>query len=128
MRCLKFIILLAMIVLILAESVEVEAIEEAASLRGASRFLAQRSVKCNKQPRICRAKGSRGPDCCKKQCVNLSRDRVNCGKCGHKCKFLEMCCKGKCIDPFTHNKHCGGCGNKCDQGSKCAYGLCSYSN
>ncbi|KAD3337273.1 hypothetical protein E3N88_32793 [Mikania micrantha] len=51
----------------------------AGSLRGASRFLAQHYsrglVKCNKNPRLCRAKGSPGPDCCKKKCVNI-RDIV----------------------------------------------------
>ncbi|XP_047938732.1 stigma-specific STIG1-like protein 1 [Salvia hispanica] len=126
MRWLKLIMLLAMIILIL---VEVEAAEEeAGSLRGVSRFLAQRSIKCNKYPKICRAKGSSGPNCCKKRCVNVGTDRVNCGRCGHKCKFSEICCKGKCVNPFTHKKHCGGCGNKCGQGTKCSFGLCSYAN
>ncbi|KAG6419014.1 hypothetical protein SASPL_121222 [Salvia splendens] len=96
-----------MIILILAE---VEAAEEEAGW--SSRFLAQRSIKCNKYPKICRAKGSSGRDCCKKRCVNVGTDRVNCGRCGHKCKFSEICCKGKCVNPFTHKKHCGGCGNK----------------
>ncbi|KAJ0450235.1 putative stigma-specific protein Stig1 [Helianthus annuus] len=48
------------------------------SLRGASRFLAQHSrglVKCNKNPRLCRAKGSPGPDCCNKKCVNVKTDK-----------------------------------------------------
>lgn len=126
MRLLKLIFLLAMVISLLV----VEADEAEGS--GVSRFLAQRSrvrsVKCNKYPRICRVKGSPGPDCCKKRCVNVGKDRLNCGKCGHKCKFSEICCKGKCVNPFSHNKHCGGCANSCGTGRKCNYGLCSYSN
>ncbi|KAL4563011.1 hypothetical protein LXL04_027042 [Taraxacum kok-saghyz] len=44
-------------------------------LRGANRFLAQQPkglMKCNKNPRLCRAKGSAGQDCCNKKCVNTS--------------------------------------------------------
>lgn len=53
---------------------------EQTSLRGMSRFLAQQNLKpvmtCDKFPRICRQKnGSPGPDCCKKKCVNVKKDR-----------------------------------------------------
>ncbi|KAJ0803584.1 putative stigma-specific protein Stig1 [Helianthus annuus] len=68
------------------------------SLRGASRFLAQHMrglLKCNKNPRLCRAKGSPGPDCCNKKCVNVKTDKQNCGLCGKKCKNQEICCKGE---------------------------------
>ncbi|KAJ8616758.1 hypothetical protein MRB53_036130 [Persea americana] len=57
--------------------------------RGMGRFLAQRKPKASvtyKYPRICRAKGSGGPDCCNKQCVDVQTDRLNCGVCGNKCK------------------------------------------
>ncbi|KAF5185239.1 Stigma-specific stig1 family protein, partial [Thalictrum thalictroides] len=61
--------------------------KEPSSLRGASRFLAQQKPKkqsCDKFPRICRSKGSPGPDCCKKKCVNVKTDGLNCGMCGNK--------------------------------------------
>ncbi|KAF5729080.1 putative Stigma-specific Stig1 family protein [Tripterygium wilfordii] len=92
------------------------------------RFLRQRvPMKCNKNPRICRAEGSPGRDCCKKKCVNVKTDRHNCGMCGKKCKYSEICCKGKCVKPMYDKKHCGGCNNKCNKGSACVYGMCSYA-
>ncbi|KAI3680505.1 hypothetical protein L6452_35276 [Arctium lappa] len=101
------------------------------SLRGASRFLAQHSttglMKCNKNPRLCRAKGSPGPDCCKKTCVNVMTDKQNCGMCGKKCKRQEICCKGKCVNPMMDKRHCGGCNNRCKRGNSCTYGMCSYA-
>jgi hypothetical protein len=72
--------------------------ETTSSLRGGNRFLAQKTraaMTCNKYPRVCRAKGSPGPDCCKK-CVNVLTDRLNCGMCGQKCKYAEICCEGHC--------------------------------
>ncbi|GMN36509.1 hypothetical protein TIFTF001_042460 [Ficus carica] len=86
-----------------------------------------RRLTCNRLPRICRAKGSPGPTCCKKKCVNVMRDRHNCGKCGKKCKYNKICCNGKCINPSFHKRHCGGCNNRCKNGGLCAFGLCSYS-
>ncbi|KAJ7946324.1 Stigma-specific protein Stig1 [Quillaja saponaria] len=106
--------------------------EEAASLRGPGRFLAYKHggnlMTCDKYPRVCHIKGSPGHDCCKKKCVNMSTDRLNCGKCGRKCKYSEVCCKGKCVNPMLDKKHCGSCGNTCDKGSACVYGMCSYAN
>ncbi|KAD7117971.1 hypothetical protein R6Q59_005010 [Mikania micrantha] len=103
----------------------------AGSLRGASRFLAQHYsrglVKCNKNPRLCRAKGSPGPDCCKKKCVNVKTDKQNCGLCGKKCKHQEICCNGKCVNVMTDKRHCGGCNNKCKKGNSCMHGMCSYA-
>ncbi|EXB63291.1 hypothetical protein L484_000953 [Morus notabilis] len=86
-----------------------------------------RRLTCNRFPRICRAKGSPGPSCCKKKCVNLLRDRHNCGKCGKKCKYSQICCNGKCVNPSFNKRHCGGCNNRCSSGGLCAFGLCSYS-
>ncbi|XAR65677.1 hypothetical protein NMG60_11009863 [Bertholletia excelsa] len=103
---------------------------EATSLRGTSRLLAQTSranMKCNKYPRICHVKGSPGPDCCNKKCVNVKTDRLNCGYCGKKCKYSEICCKGKCVNPMNDKKNCGGCGTKCKKGNRCTYGMCSYA-
>ncbi|MBA0728694.1 hypothetical protein Golax_001574 [Gossypium laxum] len=52
---------------------------------------------CDKFPRICRQKaGSPGPDC-KRKCVNVMKDRFNCGMRGYKCKYSEICCKGQFI-------------------------------
>ncbi|KAJ6935050.1 hypothetical protein NC652_010138 [Populus alba x Populus x berolinensis] len=107
-----------------------ESEETTSSLRGANRFLAQKSravMTCDKYPRVCRAKGSPGPDCCKKKCVNVTTDRLNCGMCGKKCKYPEICCNGQCVNPMSNKKNCGGCSNKCKKGSKCQYGMCSYA-
>ncbi|XP_059662468.1 stigma-specific STIG1-like protein 1 [Cornus florida] len=100
------------------------------SLRGTGRFLAQTrrvTMTCSKFPRVCRAKGSPGPDCCKKKCVNVKADRLNCGMCAKKCKYSEICCKGVCVNPLSNKKHCGGCNTKCKKGSSCVYGMCSYA-
>ncbi|CAL5410646.1 unnamed protein product [Camellia sinensis] len=104
---------------------------EPISLRGTNRFLAQKMVRvnmtCDKYPKVCRAKGSPGRDCCKKKCVDVRTDRLNCGMCGKKCKYSEICCKGACVNPRDNKKHCGSCDNKCDKGSLCVYGMCSYA-
>ncbi|CAN4083754.1 unnamed protein product [Withania somnifera] len=115
--------------------------ESSASIRGARRFLlAHKSpyyyklkiirnrMTCNKNPRICRAKDSPGPFCCKKKCVNVFTDRQNCGYCGKKCRYNETCCRGQCVNTLFHKRHCGGCGNECQKGNACVYGMCSYAN
>ena len=107
-----------------------ESEETTSSLRGANRFLAQKIravMTCDKYPRACRAKGSPGPDCCKKKCVNVTIDRLNCGMCGKKCKYPEICCNGQCVNAMSNKKNCGGCSNRCKKGSKCQYGMCSYA-
>uniref|UniRef100_A0A2C9W761 Stigma-specific STIG1-like protein 1 n=1 Tax=Manihot esculenta TaxID=3983 RepID=A0A2C9W761_MANES len=88
---------------------------------------ARARMSCKKFPRICHAKGSPGPYCCKKKCVNVLRDRFNCGACGKKCKYNQICCNGKCVNPSFNRRHCGGCNNKCKNGSFCAFGLCNYA-
>ncbi|XP_050369024.1 stigma-specific STIG1-like protein 1 [Argentina anserina] len=82
---------------------------------------------CNKFPGICYTRGSPGPHCCKKKCVNVLTDKLNCGKCGKKCKYSEVCCKGKCVNPSFNRSHCGGCNNRCEAGGFCAFGLCNYA-
>ncbi|OWM83390.1 hypothetical protein CDL15_Pgr012871 [Punica granatum] len=80
--------------------------DDSIPLRGIGRFLAQKS----------------------KKCVDLKTDRLNCGKCGYKCKYSEICCKGKCVNPMSDKKHCGVCNNKCrHKKGKCVYGMCSYA-
>ncbi|XAR65678.1 hypothetical protein NMG60_11009864 [Bertholletia excelsa] len=104
--------------------------ENEPSLRGTSRFLVESprsKMTCDKYPRICAAKGSPGPDCCRKKCVDVMEDRMNCGRCGKKCKYWEICCEGECVNPSINKKHCGSCNNKCKRGSSCAYGICNYA-
>ncbi|KAJ7967726.1 Stigma-specific STIG1-like protein [Quillaja saponaria] len=107
--------------------------EKQTSLRGQGRFLAYKvpdrvTITCDKYPSVCSAKGSPGPDCCKKKCVDLSSNRLNCGKCEKKCKYSEVCCKGKCVNLMFNKNNCGSCGYKCNKGSACVYGMCSYAN
>ncbi|KAH6775949.1 Stigma-specific Stig1 family protein [Perilla frutescens var. hirtella] len=95
-----------------------------------NRVLAQKpraTTTCDKYPRVCTAKGSVGPDCCNKQCVNVMNDKVNCGMCGKKCKYQEICCKGLCVNPSFDAKNCGNCNKRCKKGSSCLYGMCSYA-
>ncbi|KAI3716879.1 hypothetical protein L1987_68091 [Smallanthus sonchifolius] len=62
---------------------------------------------CDIYPRVCRAKGGVAPDCCKKKCVNVDTDILNCGYCGKKCKSGEACCKGKGVDVLKSRSNCG---------------------
>ncbi|CAN4078391.1 unnamed protein product [Withania somnifera] len=82
---------------------------------------------CNKYPRVCAAKGSRGPDCCGNKCVNVMTDRFNCRKCGKKCGYSETCCEGWCVNTYFNKRHCGKCNNSCKKGSSCSYGMCDYA-
>ncbi|KAJ8761198.1 hypothetical protein K2173_001254 [Erythroxylum novogranatense] len=101
------------------------------SSQGTNRLLAQKPIrsamKCDKFPRVCRAKGSPGPDCCKTKCVNVMKDEMNCGMCGGKCRYREICCKGKCVNPLINKNHCGGCNIKCKKGNACVFGMCNYA-
>ncbi|KAM5588768.1 protein GRIM REAPER-like [Rosa sericea] len=104
---------------------ESEMQEATTSLRGVSRFLtSQQNLTCNKFPRVCRLKKSPGPDCCKKKCVNVKTDKLNCGFCGRKCKQTEICCKGKCVNVKTDKLNCGVCGYKCKYPGICCKGKC----
>ncbi|XP_039028414.1 stigma-specific STIG1-like protein 1 [Hibiscus syriacus] len=86
------------------------------------------SMTCDRFPRICRQKkGSPGQDCCKKKCVNVKKDRFNCGKCGYKCKYGEICCRGQCVNASFDKRNCGGCNNRCKRGEFCVYGMCNYA-
>ncbi|CAN4078390.1 unnamed protein product [Withania somnifera] len=67
-------------------------------------------IPCRKDPKICLAKGSPGPFCCKNKCMNFLGDKENCGFCGKKCKFNEICCKGFCLNAMLGKKYAGHCG------------------
>ncbi|KAL1199029.1 Stigma-specific STIG1-like protein 3 [Cardamine amara subsp. amara] len=85
------------------------------------------AMTCNKSAKVCRLKGSSGRNCCRKKCVDLRTDRLNCGRCGNRCKYSEVCCKGYCVNPMFDKRHCGGCFKKCNKGRSCAYGMCNYA-
>nr|XP_010916127.1 stigma-specific STIG1-like protein 1 [Elaeis guineensis] len=105
--------------------------EASSSMRGVSRLLAQTNVEasktCDRYPRVCRAKGSSGPDCCWKRCVNVMADNQNCGWCGMRCGYGQTCCGGRCVNVLYDLRNCGGCKNKCKQGGFCNYGMCDYA-
>ncbi|CAD5171743.1 unnamed protein product [Musa acuminata subsp. malaccensis] len=85
------------------------------------------SMTCDNVPRVCRASGSPGPDCCRKQCVNVMTDNQNCGQCGKKCWFGQTCCGGSCVNVMYDPKNCGGCNKRCTKGCFCQFGMCSYA-
>lgn len=80
--------------------------------------------RCDKYPRVC---DSKVPDCCKKKCVNVMKDRNNCGRCGKRCKYSEVCCNGWCVNPSWDERHCGSCNHRCKKRSQCRFGMCSYA-
>ncbi|CDP04432.1 unnamed protein product [Coffea canephora] len=101
-------------------------------IRLSGRSLAQQKLPgnytCDVYPRVCRLKGSAGPDCCYKKCVNNKlNDTINCGGCNIKCKFGENCCNGKCKNTLYDKNNCGGCNVKCKPGDRCDYGFCGYA-
>lgn len=135
-----FFILAFAIALVSASSLAMggEALEEnePSSFTGPGRFLRQRyyecynaraTMTCDKFPRMCRSKGSPGPDCCKRRCVNVMTDGLNCRRCGAKCRYGRACCKGKCVVVMYDRDNCGGCKKRCKKGTSCRYGMCSYA-
>ncbi|KAH0866391.1 hypothetical protein HID58_083602 [Brassica napus] len=44
------------------------------------------AMTCDKSPKVCRLKGSSGRDCCRKRCVDLRTNKLNCGRCGKSCQ------------------------------------------
>ncbi|URE05261.1 Stigma-specific protein, Stig1 [Musa troglodytarum] len=92
-----------------------------------SRYHARGLMTCDNVPRVCRASDSPGPDCCRKQCVNVMTDNQNCGQCGKKCRFGQACCGGNRVNVMYDPKNCGGCNKRCKKGSFCQYGMCSYA-
>jgi Stigma-specific protein, Stig1 len=96
------------------------------SMRGFN-YLVRGTATCDRFPRVCRAKGSGGPDCCKKKCVNVMTDNMNCGECGRRCRFGQTCCNGNCVNVMYDERNCGACKKKCKNGSFCNFGMCSYA-
>ncbi|CAN8305410.1 unnamed protein product [Cochlearia groenlandica] len=85
------------------------------------------TLTCNQSSKVCRLKGSLGRDCCRKRCVDLRTNNLNCGRCGKSCLYSEICCKGYCVNIMFDKRHCGGCFQKCNKGRSCAYGMCNYA-
>ncbi|CAH2038189.1 unnamed protein product [Thlaspi arvense] len=98
-----------------------------AATRGKKGGLRINALTCDKSPKVCRLKGSSGRDCCRKKCVDLRTNKLNCGRCGKSCQYSEVCCNGYCVNPMFDRRHCGGCFKKCNKGRSCAYGMCSYA-
>jgi Stigma-specific protein, Stig1 len=98
----------------------------ATSMRGFN-YLLRGTATCDKYPGVCQTKGSPGPSCCRKKCVNLMTDNLNCGICGRRCWYGQTCCSGNCIDVMYDGWNCGACNNRCQWGSYCNFGMCSYA-
>ncbi|XP_068640784.1 protein GRIM REAPER-like [Aristolochia californica] len=80
---------------------ETMAEEEYTSLRGVTSFLLpEHKITCQTDPTICYVKGSPGPSCCRKLCVDTKTDPRNCGECKLKCKSKDICCRGQCIAAY----------------------------
>ena len=63
--------------------------------------------------------------CCGDECHNLHTDKLNCGRCGHRCGVLD-CCEGACVDlDGDDSQNCGACGRDCDVGFVCCRGVCT---
>lgn len=89
-----------------------------------------------------------GPRCgasetaCGGTCVDLRRNRDNCGSCGNSCQDGTVCimgtctvscptgqtlCGGLCATTATDRTNCGGCGVVCGAGQVCSNGACTLS-
>ena len=82
---------------------------------------------CREFPRMCRRRSSPGQDCCGRKCTDVMKDRLNCGRCGWKCKYNEICCGGYCVNPSFNPHYCGSCAKYCNKWEICVYGMCSYA-
>ncbi|RSM15090.1 hypothetical protein CDV31_005171 [Fusarium ambrosium] len=74
---------------------------------------------------------------CGNSCVDLKKDRNNCGACRNVCKKYQSCDQGSCVclagltlcgdscrNLLTDKNNCGSCGNKCSGGMICSAGTC----
>lgn len=78
---------------------------------------------------------------CGDQCVNVLRDRDNCGGCGRACSSNATgCYDGKCtcgaghhlcglscVNLQSNENNCGACGHACGSAKKCCNGACKSS-
>ena len=75
-------------------------------------------------------------------CVNLQRNRDNCGACGTACRDGLVCmagrcaqscpasqtlCGGLCVTTMTDRANCGSCGVNCAAGQVCSNGACALT-
>lgn len=81
--------------------------------------------------------------CGRGNCVDVTTNRRNCGRCGNVCGKGQTCtngtcsgeagscatgqtkCPGGCADLATNRRNCGQCGNVCGKGQTCTNGQCS---
>ncbi|KAG5516526.1 hypothetical protein RHGRI_037291 [Rhododendron griersonianum] len=82
---------------------------------------------CDKHLAVCTVAGSVNPNYCKKMCMNLNTDILNCGSCGNKCGLNLNCCNWKIVNLHTNEKHCGRCQNNCKKDDACMNGICEYA-
>jgi Stigma-specific protein, Stig1 len=71
-------------------------------------------------------------------CVNLKKDSLACGRCGHRCRVgedpehTETCCNGACVNTQKSLANCGACGSLCSTGpggkAACCNGGCTNTN
>ncbi len=77
-------------------------------------------------------------DLCGQQCVDKTRDALNCGSCGNACANGSGCqgsscvcqagltpCNGQCVNTAADGLNCNGCGVACEGGLLCSLGTCS---
>jgi hypothetical protein len=70
--------------------------------------------------------------CCSGSCVDISRDAMNCGRCGHVCSSnliassssSILCSAGRCIDTSRDPRNCGHIRRKCKY--YCFHSMCDY--
>ncbi|RWW50228.1 hypothetical protein BHE74_00043539 [Ensete ventricosum] len=117
---------------VVAVAVAVSLASPTTAATGVGRLLDERSLRaaatCSEFPRMCHAKGSPGPDCCRRRCADVRTDSLNCGRCGRRCRYGWACCRGRCVNIMYDAKNCGGCRRRCPKGSFCTYGMCSYAS
>lgn len=85
---------------------------------------------------ICGGVCCRPRACCNDICVNLKKDKSNCGRCGIVCERGTYCskglccprgtrnCQGTCVNIRTDESNCGACGNVCPAEATCTDGAC----
>ncbi len=64
----------------------------------------------------CTSDGGGQAACCNHECVDVSADSANCGRCGAAC-VNQACCSGHCTDTTSNLDNCGACGKPCAKGA-----------